>query len=248
MLVKKKKLVEVGIVSILVLGFMLFSMINVDSDAIRNCVTNYNIVGTYLTTSENVKQQVQQVQAIVQQQESVSVTSLGASSSGNLSDFLKIADDVVHTFIRQHVPYSIGGGDYRGHAVVCCASYVSEVLLKAGYIDGSDYSANAGCVARTLMDMGYEVNYDPDKIADGDVVYMLYNSSAPSYKQTCINFITRQSSRTVNSHIQIACNVADNTYYSVGQGDYVQGQPRKGHRVAERFICSFRVLKGVSDK
>ena len=99
-----------------------------------------------------------------------------------------------------------------GNHTTCCATYVSWVLIDAGYLSPSEFSASASGLRSILNGKGWKVITKTSDLQAGDVIYY-------------------------NGHIEIYAG--EGKVYTAGSGDHIRGASPRNKNVSN-MVCGLR--------
>lgn len=154
---------------------------------------------------------------------------LDVSENSKSTDMLKNAKTLHKALEKNNASWSITNlpsyKNIKKSKYVCCANYVSAVLIDTGYIKESQYTASAAGLEGVLSS-----NSKFKKI-----------SSFSNIKAGDIVFMTRPNSSSGIGHVQIYAG--NNKWYNTGSTDAIQdASPRfsAASYVSGRFVCAYR--------
>lgn len=154
---------------------------------IVNIIISLNVSDKYLSGNAytcNYKYTVFNKKFIITYVPKTNSSTSSTSITGN-GDILAAADYVFKKHSTEHWHYSLGSdlvyGDIESQSnnpqkAVCCASYVAEVLYRAGIFDAETInkygyqSANSG-IGQMLSDQGWTMITDYDSLQPGDIAF-----------------------------------------------------------------------------
>lgn len=157
---------------------------------------------------------------------------LDTSENSKSTDMLKNAKSLHEALEKNKAIWSTSNlpsyKEIRNSKYVCCANYVSAVLVDTGYIDKSKYTASAAGLEGVLnKDSKFKKIGNFSNIKAGDIVFM-----------------TRPGSSSGIGHVQIYAG--NNKWYNTGSTNSIQSASPKSSAasyVSGRFVCAYRYSK-----
>lgn len=154
---------------------------------------------------------------------------LNVSENGKSTDMLKNAKSLHEALEGNNASWSITNlpsyKNIRKSKYVCCANYVSAVLVDTGYISESKYTPSAAGLEGVLSNESKFIKISSfSKIKAGDIVFM-----------------TRPNEKSGIGHVQIYAG--NNKWYNTGSTDAIRSaSPRSSAAsyVSKRFVCAYR--------
>ncbi len=157
---------------------------------------------------------------------------LDVSANSKSTDMLKNAKSLHEILEKNNASWSISNlpsyKNIRKSKYVCCANYVSAVLVDTGYISESKYTASAAGLEGVLSkESKFKKISSFSNIKAGDVVFM-----------------TRPNSSSGIGHVQIYAG--NNKWYNTGSTNSIRAASPKSSAasyVSGRFVCAYRYTK-----
>lgn len=152
--------------------------------------------------------------------------------SGTIGAILSKAKEIHECLEKNKASWSVDilptYEEIRNSKYVCCANYVSAVLIDAGCIDKSEYTPGAATLESVLARKNsFKKISNYSDLKAGDIVFM-----------------TRENSTSGTGHVQIFAG--NSKWYNTGSTGTIQDTSPKSSTdsyVKGRFICAYRYVK-----
>lgn len=152
--------------------------------------------------------------------------------SGTIGAILSKAKEIHECLEKNKASWSVDilptYEEIRNSKYVCCANYVSAVLIDAGCIDKSEYTPGAATLESVLARKNsFKKISNYSDLKAGDIVFM-----------------TRKNSTSGTGHVQIFAG--NSKWYNTGSTGTIQDTSPKSltdSYVKGRFICAYRYVK-----
>lgn len=152
--------------------------------------------------------------------------------SGTIGAILSKAKEIHECLEKNKASWSVDilptYEEIRNSKYVCCANYVSAVLIDAGCIDKSEYTPGAATLESVLARKNsFKKISNYSDLKAGDIVFM-----------------TRKNSTSRTGHVQIFAG--NSKWYNTGSTGTIQDTSPKSSTdsyVKGRFICAYRYVK-----
>lgn len=152
--------------------------------------------------------------------------------SGTIGAILSKAKEIHECLEKNKASWSVDilptYEEIRNSKYVCCANYVSAVLIDAGCIDKSEYTPGAATLESVLARKNsFKKISNYSDLKTGDIVFM-----------------TRENSTSGTGHVQIFAG--NSKWYNTGSTGTIQDTSPKSSTdsyVKGRFICAYRYVK-----
>lgn len=152
--------------------------------------------------------------------------------SGTIGAILSKAKEIHECLEKNKASWSVDilptYEEIRNSKYVCCANYVSAVLIDAGCIDKSEYTPGAATLESVLARKNsFKKISNYSDLKAGDIVFM-----------------TRENSTSGTGHVQIFAG--NSKWYNTGSTGTIQDPSPKystDSYVKGRFICAYRYVK-----